>query len=179
MKINSLFEVYQLYSKHLKSTKLNSKTDPTASIKTALIRYTLPGLNLPESFDKEQKIQFMRQIPVTKIKSLVEVQKEVYKACAEKGEPVPKGSQRTYRYALTAMLQWCEQQSWWLEQNSSLLEKNKETPKRDNRKVTDRGKTTPFALTLEEIRLASAKQSDELIEKETNDDFDSKPEWLL
>ena len=105
---------YLLYCGHLKSSDPEAKTDVTAPIRTALIRFTLPkwGFPLPERKKLTQEdvnagLDFLKQIPIHELNHAFEYQQEVF---ASLGNPA---SSRTYRLHLKRMLTWCGQQSWW------------------------------------------------------------------
>ncbi len=104
----TLADVYHLYCKHLQ------EENPTAlpNLKTALVRYTLPGYGLPPEAKKDTADAFMTTVPLYQFKDALNVQQRVYESLGDKCSPASK---RNYRHALKKMLDWCSQQKWWKE----------------------------------------------------------------
>lgn len=151
------YTVYQRYCQHLKSLKTKAKTDPTAALKTALFRYTLPGYGLPKNATKDEAVNFFKSIPIHDLQNALAVQKQTFDSLSVDG-----GIQRTYRSALRKMLDWCYSQPWWSSavSNSATIPQ----PRKERRgnvtqvRVTKRKKQPSYRLTEEEISLASALQ---------------------
>ncbi len=151
------YTVYQHYCQHLKSVKPKAKTDPSAAIKTAVFRYTLPGYGLPPNATKDEAVNFLKSLPIHDLQNLLTVQQQVFDSLSVDG-----GIQRTYRSALRKMLEWCSSQPWWSSavSNSATIPQ----PRKERRgsieqvRVTKRKKQPNYSLTEEEISLASALQ---------------------
>ena len=163
------YAVYQHYCQHLKSLKPDAetdlstpikpkvKTDPTAAIKTAVFRYTLPGYDLPPNATKDESIDFLKQLPIHNFQNALDVQQQVFDSLSVDG-----GIQRTYRSALKQFLEWCSSQPWW----SSAISNSATIPQPRKRhrgsvhqvRVTTRKQKPPYILTEQEISRASALQ---------------------
>jgi hypothetical protein len=149
------YKVYLHYCKHLKSLKPNAKTDPAATLKTALVKYTLPGYGLPPNATKSEAVDFFNKIPIHQFQNALVVQQQVFDSLSVDG-----GIQRTYRSALKKMLDWCSSQPWWSSalSNSAIISQ----PRKRHRgsvnqvRVTTRKRKPPYILTEQEISLASA-----------------------
>jgi hypothetical protein len=152
---STAYKVYQHYCKHLKSLKTDAKTDPTAAIKTALVKYTLPGYGLPPNATKSEAVDFLNKIPIHQFQNALVVQQQVFDSLSVDG-----GIQRTYRSALRKFLEWCSSQPWWSSalSNSAIISQ----PRKRHRgsviqvRVTKRKRKPPYILTEQEISLASA-----------------------
>jgi hypothetical protein len=151
------YTVYQHYCQHLKSVKPEAKTDPSAAIKTALFKYTLPGYGLPPNATKDEAINFLKSIPIHDLQSVLAVQQQVFDSLG-----VNSGIQRTNRSALRKMLEWCSSQPWWssaVSNSATIPQPRKERRGSFNQvRVTKRKKQPNYILTEEEISLASALQ---------------------
>lgn len=174
------YTVYQHYCQHLKSLKPKDKTDPSACIKTAIFKYTLPGYGLPPNTTKSEAIDFIKQIPIHDFQNALTVQQQVFDCL---GKKVSSGSQRTYRSELKKMLDWCFSQPWWSSavSNSAIISQ----PRMHRRgsvnqvRVTKRKRQSKYGLTEQEISRASALQ---LRKKPTVSLKPFKPnfqQWLL
>lgn len=114
----NLSDVYHLYLQEVRQTNSESKGySLAAKLKTALIRYTLPGwgfstgLNEPKNNQvMEEGLQFMKKITLQNLTQALAVQEMVYSTL---GDTVSGASKRTYRSALKQMLDWCQDQVWW------------------------------------------------------------------
>jgi len=153
--ITSVYEVYQLYCQQLEKDNPQAKSDPTAAIKTAL-RYVARGYELPKEANKKEAIEFLQKIPLAQLTNSLFVQQKVFDELGVSG-----GSQRTYRWALKKMIEWCTSQAWW----SSALSNPVITPPSRSRptgyrniRLTKRKQKPVYGLTDQEISDASAEQ---------------------
>jgi hypothetical protein len=154
--ITSVYEVYQLYCRQLDKDNLQAKTDPKAVIKTAL-RYVAHGYDLPKEANKKEALEFLKTISLAQLPNAPDVQQKVFDA-----QKVSGGSQRTYRWALKKMIEWCTSQAWW----SSALSNPIITPPSRSRhkghvgniRLTKRKQKPAYGLTDEEISDASVEQ---------------------
>ncbi|HEY9298797.1 MAG TPA: hypothetical protein VIQ31_21060 [Phormidium sp.] len=119
----TLYDLYILYCEELKSKGNDGKTDPTAALRTGLLRYTIQkwGFPLPSGHKMTQDevntgVEFLKKIPISEVPHLLEYQQEVFESLGG------KSSSRTYRLHLKRMVDWCLKQSWWQELTHSKLE---------------------------------------------------------
>lgn len=112
----SLFDVWNLYQLEVRETETKQKASVTLSlVKSALIRYTLPGWGFEASDQKRVNawesycgFTFMKKIDLHQIPQVLEIQQQVFEQ-----QQVPLDVQRNYRAALRRFLHWCQKQSWW------------------------------------------------------------------
>jgi hypothetical protein len=166
LKINNVYQIYQLYCKFLQTEMGDKSNNEIAKIKTALIRYTLPGYGIStQLMESHQKEKSLKKISISQFKNVLVVQQQVFEVL---GTEVTIHSQRTYRSALKKMLKWCAKQNWWANDSGS-AESSVLPPKRSQSdfssvRVTSRKWRPPYALTDAEIEQASRLQ------KESNSD---------
>ncbi|MBI4783270.1 MAG: hypothetical protein HY785_18410 [Oscillatoriophycideae cyanobacterium NC_groundwater_1537_Pr4_S-0.65um_50_18] len=156
IKVYTVYDVYKLYCEHLKSANFHSSKGTIPCLKTALLRYTLPGYNLPaEKIDIAQ----MKEISAQKMTTLLDIQETVFSSL---GDQVSSSTRRTYRSVLKKMVDWSQQQLWWKEASSTQIKpqrlKKKSRGSANNVRVTNRGKQDAYALTDQEIEIASSLQ---------------------
>ncbi|MEP0879228.1 hypothetical protein NDA00_25870 [Funiculus sociatus GB2-M2] len=104
------------YEAQVRTTLPQKKADATwAQVRTALWRYTLPawGLPLPQGQrltqeEYEQGLDFLKQLPLERLKDAFEAQEGLFEQLDVAGN-----SRRNYRWALKSFIQWCQQQSWF------------------------------------------------------------------
>lgn len=110
----TLGDAYTLYETHLLSI---GNTALLAQTKTAVIKYTLPGLGFEIihqdrlSYQAIQNgIKFMYTIPIANFVNALNIQKKVYSSFSDS---VSSATQRNYRCVLKKMLDWFSEQRWW------------------------------------------------------------------
>lgn len=112
----SLFDVWNLYQLEIQKEEEKQKASITlALVKTAIIRYTLPGWGLEPSshrrvtaWENYQGLTFMKGVELPQLVHGLETQQKVFEQ-----QEVPLDIQRNYRAALNRFLEWCYEQSWW------------------------------------------------------------------
>lgn len=106
--VESLGDAYRIYVDYL---RLHQGGDyPDANIKTALLRYTLPGYGLEPNTTKNEAVDFMSRVPLHQFKDALAVQQRVFESL---GDEVSGAIKRNYRMHLRRMLEWCQKQNWW------------------------------------------------------------------
>ena len=115
--VKTLFDAYQLFALEVKRTQAPAQAySQLAKLKTALLRYTLPGWHRPTTLEATAPplaadgMGLMQQMTLQDFAQALQLQEQVY---ARLGTQVSGASKRTYRCALKQMLAWCEQQAWW------------------------------------------------------------------
>ncbi len=107
---NNLGSIFTAYSAYLK-VQNPDKPYCDANIKSALVRYTLPGWGL--TVEKGQDpVKLMAQVPIHQFKDALATQEGVFESL---GKEVSGQTKRTYRMHLKQMLNWCSKQRWWKE----------------------------------------------------------------
>ncbi len=154
--ITSVHEVYQLYCQQPKKDNPQAKSDLAAATKTAL-RYVARGYGLPKEANTKELLEFLKTIPLAELPNAPKVQQKFFDAQGVSGR-----SQRTYRWALKKMIDWCTSQAWW---SSALSNPVITPPSRSRHKVsvnnirlTKRKQKPAYGLTDGEISDASAEQ---------------------
>jgi hypothetical protein len=154
--ITSVYEVYQLYCQQLEKDKPQAKVDPAAAIKTAL-RLVARGYELPKEINTKEALEFLHEIPLAQLKNTHFFQQKAYDALG-----ISLRSQRTYRWALKKMIDWCTSQAWW---SSALSNPGITPPSRSRHKgsatnirLTKRKQKPVYGLTDREISDASVEQ---------------------
>lgn len=111
-KINNLASIFDLYSAHLKTQHPN-KPYCNAKVKTAIVRYTLPGWGLNVE-NGQDPLELMALVPINQFKDALTIQEKVFKSL---GKDVSGTVQRTYRSQLRQLLNWCAKQRWWKQEH--------------------------------------------------------------
>jgi hypothetical protein len=112
----SLFDIWSLYQLETQKSQSKDKASARLSlVKTALIRYTLPGWGFTETtqqrvtaWESYLGIKFMEQVSLAQFSQACEVQKLIFEQ-----QEIPTTTRRTYQTALNHLLKWCETQAWW------------------------------------------------------------------
>ncbi len=101
----NLRDAWLLYSAYLEA---ENKLQDRSLVKSALLRYTLPGYGLPVESDIDAKLEFMAQIPLTAFVDALNIQQKYFDQIDLK-----KTNQWANRHRLNQMLTWCSHQAWW------------------------------------------------------------------
>lgn len=177
----TLGDAYTLYETHLLSLGDTTRLSQT---KTAVIKYTLPGLGF-EIIQQdrlshqaiEHGMKFMYTIPIANFVNALNIQKKVYSTL---GSSVSQATQRTYRCVLKKMLDWFSEQHWWasaMRQNSGKyapLIRNRRGSQQNSikkYKATKRIKQESYALKEEQISSSLKKELQTLYA------FLTEPSW--
>ncbi|MEB3123848.1 MAG: hypothetical protein VKL41_21810 [Snowella sp.] len=114
----SLYDIWGFYEEFILQERSPQQAGAILSrVKTALLRYTLPGwgFTIPQGkklTDDETMAGWenMKQISLLQFREAGHIQQQVFET-----QGVSNSIQRTYRAALNQLMQWSRKQSWWLE----------------------------------------------------------------
>jgi len=160
--MNNLGEIFAAYAEYLRRSN-PSKAYVDAAVKTALVKYTLPGWGLTEGASTQDGLNFMAQIPLHQFKDALQVQENVFKSLSGKASGA---IQRTYRMHLKKLLDWCKKQGWWKQEYQNGVPKY--SPKTRN---NGRGNVNNVRVTNRK-RLPNYGLRPDQISKELKDEFE-------
>jgi hypothetical protein len=163
----SLFDVWNLYQLEIREKEAKQKASVTLSlVKSALVRYTLPGWGLEPSDHKRltawesySGFTFMKGIKLPQISQALEIQQQVFDQ-----QLVPLDVQRNYRAALKRFLQWCQEQHWWQSQNQIICSNSEEHSEVTRKREQVKPQRPKYSLGAVEGDFVSQRLQDELEE---------------
>ncbi|HEY9665111.1 MAG TPA: hypothetical protein V6C65_42260, partial [Allocoleopsis sp.] len=112
----SVFDVVLAYQRSLQVSQSPQKAEALmAQLKTALLRYTLPGWGFPASQGQRLKavevqagLEYLKQVALEQLPDAPDIQEQLFKQLE-----VPGNSRRNYRLALNKLMEWSRQQPWY------------------------------------------------------------------
>ncbi|HEY9658314.1 MAG TPA: hypothetical protein V6C65_07675, partial [Allocoleopsis sp.] len=113
---SSLLDVVLAYQRSLQAAESPQKVkEQMAQLKTALLRYTLPGWGFPtpqgqrlKAVEVQAGMQYLQQVALDQLPDAPQVQERMFEALQVSGN-----SRRNYRLALNKLMNWCREQSWY------------------------------------------------------------------
>lgn len=123
----SLLDALLHYEAHIRATMLEKKAKATlAQVRTALLRYTLPGWGFsfpkgqrlaPEEY--EQGLSFLGRLTLKQLGEAPLLQERLFEQLE-----VPGNSRRNYRWALNGFIDWCKAQAWFESEVGSTVDRS-------------------------------------------------------
>ena len=164
----SLLDALLHYEAHIRATMLEKKAKATlAQVRTALLRYTLPGwgASLPKGQrlapeEYEQGLSFLGRLTLKHLGEAPMLQERLFEQLE-----VPGNSRRNYRWALNGFIDWCKEQPWFESEVGSTFDRpvsRSRSPKgsANDVRLTGRSSKGTYRLARNEISVSLQQEMD-------------------